>query len=118
MATKAQLEAQIADLRRELEEVTAGKVISLNVEDGRIDVSLRDGYGIKCLAASFADYFRSVGAVNFLTVDVTDMVTKPDDPLPMTVTIQRKGMKSPSEAIAEKDAEIARLREELRARNG
>lgn len=107
--------AVIYRLRQELEDVATGKLLRLNAEDGRIDVTLRDGYGMKCLAASFGDYFRSVGATNFLTVDVLDQVTKPDDPLPMTVTIQRKGCKSPSEAIAEKDAEITRLRTELEA---
>lgn len=65
-----------------------------------------DGEGVKAFAAHLVEWFRAQKGDNFVTIDMTDPVTKEK----FELTMQRVGGKSPAQVLGELRRELEELR--------
>jgi hypothetical protein len=72
------------------------KIVRLNIENGMINGTFSQ-FGVRVLAASFADFFRESKGINY----VETRVISPHCDLPILVTLQKLGGKSPAEVASE-----------------
>lgn len=114
MGITRDLEQRALKAEATITRLSGGDLKKLVMESGVTTAEIEGGLGVKVLAYYLGEQFRKSGAENFLTLDIADQADE-NDPLWMTVTIQKKGAKSPSETLKEIRADAAVLARECRA---
>lgn len=107
--TKAELRAERDQWKKLAEEGIDPTLQDMRISGGALDMALA-GPAVERMATLFVEYFRGIGAANYLEFNIHDR----KEPFQRyTLTMQKVGALSPADKVRNAEARIAELEAQL-----